>query len=183
METEENSKLTNDSMLFYIPVSRLVIMSILSVGLYPTYWMYKNWKIIKSQEKSEILPFWRGAFGIFFIHNLFEVMLYNYESKSTHKAKFSSSDLATGYILLFVVAIIGYFVSSYLKISEILYVGSTLLQLKFLFFLPVQNYVNKVNESIEPRPKYNKWSIGHIVCLIYGGYLYYSLINRLIANL
>lgn len=54
-----------------ISVTRLVCMNILTSGLYDCYWFYKNWQIIKLEEKSNISPFWRSVFSIFFVYSLF----------------------------------------------------------------------------------------------------------------
>jgi len=167
MEPEENSKLTKDTMFFYIPVGRLVIMSILTSNFYVAYWMYKNWKVIKSQENSDISPFWRGVFGIFFIYNLFEIIPDNYKAKSSYKANFSS-DLA---ILFIIYALVGTLVSKasgWLDIPVLTYWGVLISTFNFMFLIPAQKYINTVNETIEPKPMYNEWSIGHFVCLILG---------------
>lgn len=178
---KESSALTKDTMFFYIPVSRLVIMSILTNNLYVAYWMYKNWKVIKNYEKSDILPFWRGVFGVFFIYNLFEIIPYNYESKSSHKANFSTN-LAIVWIVL---ALLGTLVSKsseWLDIPSLQYLGMLITFFNFMFFIPVQKYINTVNEMIEPRPMYNKWSIGHFVCLLLGlatwAFIIYGILEK-----
>jgi len=38
----------------------------------------------------------------------------------------------------------------------------------FLFLLPVQSYVNRVNARMNPRMPYTPWTTGHIVCLVLG---------------
>lgn len=85
--------------LYYgISIRRLVWFFILTLGLYRYYWFYKNWKAIKEAEKSDISPFWRSFFGIFFCHALFKCI-----SKSTqrysNKRLFSPTSLATWYII------------------------------------------------------------------------------------
>ncbi|MBI5777965.1 MAG: hypothetical protein HZA49_00725 [Planctomycetes bacterium] len=55
-----------EPLFLYIPISRLILLSILSFSLYEFYWIYKNWRYIKEREGLEIKPFWRGFFGIFF---------------------------------------------------------------------------------------------------------------------
>ena len=168
MDTEQNSTLSKDTMFFYIPVSRLVVMSILTTGLYIPYWMYKNWKAIKKNyEKSDISPFWRGVFGVIFIYDLFVIIPSIYEAKSSHKANFSTN-LAIGWIILVLFGTLVDKLSGWLEIPSLAYWGMLISFFNFMFFIPVQKYINTVNETIEPRPVYNKWSTGHFVCLLLG---------------
>ena len=45
-----------------VPIGRLVLMSVLSFGLYQVYWMYKNWKAVRTADRSMISPLLRGLF-------------------------------------------------------------------------------------------------------------------------
>jgi hypothetical protein len=40
--------------------------------------------------------------------------------------------------------------------------------ISFLFLIPVQKYVNAVNERRIPGLPFYRWSSGHIVCLVFG---------------
>ena len=182
MELKENSALTSDSMFFYIPVDRLVVMSILTGNIYLVYWMYKNWKVIKSQENSEILPFWRGVFGVFFIHDLFEIIPRNYVSKSLIRAEFSWN-LATGWVVLAILGVLVSKSSQWLEIPSLSYWAILITFFNFMFFVPVQKYINSVNETIEPQPEYNNWSNGHFVCLIIGLLNWYIVISGIMEKL
>lgn len=55
----------------YFPVSKtkLVLMSLGTLGLYEMYWFYKNWCFVR-REQPDIRPFWRAFFGIFYCHSL-----------------------------------------------------------------------------------------------------------------
>lgn len=57
----------------FFPVSRLklVVMSVVTFGLYQMFWFYKNWRIVKLQTSTRIMPFWRAFFGYFFCYSLF----------------------------------------------------------------------------------------------------------------
>jgi hypothetical protein len=46
------------------PLRNLVVLSIVSFGLYPTYWLYRNLKIVKAHKHLSIRPGWR-TFGAF----------------------------------------------------------------------------------------------------------------------
>lgn len=77
METTNESMIENtgseSSTSTYFTVSRtkLLIMSLCTMGLYDLYWFYKNWSHIKSQQKSKIRPFWRAFFAPFWAYSAF----------------------------------------------------------------------------------------------------------------
>lgn len=49
---------------FYYPVSaaRFAFLSSITIGLYPVYWLYRNWRYIRRRDDSPIMPFWRAVF-------------------------------------------------------------------------------------------------------------------------
>jgi len=146
----------------HIPASRLIVMSILSCGLYEIYWIYKNWRYLKERDGMNIKPFWRGWFGIFYCHSLLKTMHEDRELAQVEQAQFSSGGLATGWILLvFVANAVGRAPGAIASIISFLIPS-------FLCFVPVQNYVNRVNASRNPNAAHTKWSAGHTVCLIFG---------------
>lgn len=150
------------STFFYIPISRLIIMSILSCGLYEVYWIYKNWKYLKERDGMRIRPFWRGFFGIFFCHRLLTAIYQDNQLRHVKLPNFSPNILATVWVLLIIVASI---------ISKLPYSIATIIALvmpSFLCFVPVQRYINSVNAKRNQNIPYSKWSTGHIVCLIIG---------------
>src|SRR4051812_24345977 len=42
---------------------KFIIYSICSLGLYNTYWFYKNWRYVRDRDGSNIRPFWRAIFS------------------------------------------------------------------------------------------------------------------------
>ena len=49
-------------------------MSIVTVGIYPVFWSYKNWNWIKKVDSEDISPGWRAFFLIFTNFGLFKRM-------------------------------------------------------------------------------------------------------------
>ena len=43
-----------EPLFLFIPVWRLILMSILTSGIYEAYWIYKNWKFVKMRDGLEI---------------------------------------------------------------------------------------------------------------------------------
>jgi len=62
---------------FAVPTWRLILFSILSLGLYEIYWFYKNWEVFKEKANPAISPFWRSVMPQFFCHGLFAQILYS----------------------------------------------------------------------------------------------------------
>ncbi len=148
----------------YIPLSRLIFMSIISFGFYEAYWIYKNWRYLKERDNLQIQPFWRGIFGIFYCHSILKSIYNDRIANNYEKAKFSAGGLALGWIIL---RLLGN------ALGRAADIGANLLGLiisfpTFLFFVPVQNYINRVNSIKQPKPEYNSWSSGHILCLVIG---------------
>ena len=61
-DVENNSQVEG---FLYIPVSRLIFLSMLTFGLYCYYWQYRNWGYVKEREGLSISPFWRAWFWLF----------------------------------------------------------------------------------------------------------------------
>jgi hypothetical protein len=146
----------------HIPVSRLIVMSILSCGLYEIYWIYKNWRYLKERDGMNIRPFWRGWFGVFYCHSLLKTIHQDRELTQVEQPNFSPGGLATGWVVLVIVAnMVGRAPAAIASIISFVIPS-------FLCFVPVQNYINSVNAMKYPNGQHSKWSAGHTVCLIFG---------------
>jgi hypothetical protein len=157
-----NAKETNSPLFLYIPVSRLIILSIVSMSLYEAYWVYKNWRYIKERDGLDIRPFWRGWFGVFFCHSLLRRIHEDGQARACVQPSFSPSGLATGWVVLLIVSNLMSRAPGVLASMIAAFIPS------FLCLVPVQNYINAVTEKRNPGLKYYRWSSGHIVCLVFG---------------
>jgi hypothetical protein len=85
----------------FFPVStlKLVVMSTVTFGIYEIYWFYINWKFIKQRTDSDIMPFWRALFGVFFCYSFFRAVK---DEAVARGISFPSSPglLAAGWIIL-----------------------------------------------------------------------------------
>jgi hypothetical protein len=152
----------NSPIFFYIPISRLILMSILSFGLYEAYWIYKNWRYLNDRDNLNIQPFWRGVFGIFYCHGILKSIRNDSSTNKYEKGKFSAGGLTTGWIIL---RYLGY---AFGKVSIIAGAIGLFIFPSYLFFIPAQNFINRINSSRQPKPSYNSWSAGHILCIVIG---------------
>jgi hypothetical protein len=81
-----------------INVNKFIALSLITFGLYDIWWIYKSWRFIRDQEKSEILPAFRTIFSLFFLISLFKRIL-KLAKSSDYKFNYPSVILFIGYIL------------------------------------------------------------------------------------
>jgi len=153
----------------YIPMSRYIIMSLITFGLYQIYWIFKNWEYLKNRDGMDIHPFWRGVFGIFYCHELLRAMHDDVILNKNKPAQFNHSALATGWVIIVIISYLINRISGTLKSDNLVLLSFVviivLLVIELAFFIPVQRYVNEVNEMINPDVDYYPWSVGHFVLI------------------
>lgn len=158
----------SEAIFLHIPVSRLVFMSIISFGLYNAYWIYRNWRYLKERQGLNIQPFWRGIFGIFYFHGILKAIRDDPYLNKIEPAEFSAGLLATGWIFQ---SLVGYALgrSTDIGVNQI---GTIISLSNFLYFIPVQNYINRANTEFKPQSLYYPWSTGHIICIVFGFFIW-----------
>ena len=139
-------------------------MSLVTLGLYEVYWIYRNWRFLKERDNLQIQPFWRAVFGIFFIKSLLTAIKNDTAANTIFPATFSPGALATGWIILVLLGAL----SQRSPDPVVNIFGLIISAPSFAFLLPAQKYINRVNESLPIRPSYYRWSAGHIVLLVIG---------------
>jgi hypothetical protein len=142
----------------YFPVSpvKLMVMSICTLSLYVFYWIYKNWRLIKLRERSNISPAGRTIFSVYYCYPLFS-RIRNTASGNNINVALPAGPLAAGWIItaLLVVLPDPYWLITYLAT---------------IFLLPVQFAANQVNEIVTPDHKRNEdFSAANIATIIIGG--------------
>jgi hypothetical protein len=170
-EVKRRQEYGTKPLYLYIPVGRLIILSLLSGGIYEAYWIYKNWRYIAERDGLEIQPFWRGVFGIFFCHSLLKRMHEDKDARAMVEPAFSPNALASGFVVLL---ILGNLLSRIPGPLAYSIVGAVMPS--YLCLVPVQNYVNTVSHKRLPNSRYYGWSAGHIVCLVIGLILWIILL-------
>ena len=53
------------------PQQNLVVLSVVSFGLYPTYWLYRNLRLLRAHRNLSIKPAWRTFFAVGRQHGVF----------------------------------------------------------------------------------------------------------------
>jgi len=150
-------------------------MVLLSFGIYGTYWLYKNWRFLKERDLLNIRPFWRAVFGVLFIYSLLNTIKEYPETQRICPATFSAGGLSAALISL---SVIGNALGRSNE-TAVSVLGIVITLTAFVFILPVQKYINAVNEIISPRPHFHPWSTGNIVCASFGVIIWLLLIAGL----
>ena len=146
----------------HVSVGRLLFLSLISSGLYEMYWIYKNWRYVKERDGQQIRPFWRAVFGIFFVYGIMKKIHEDKVMNRVEPASFPMGLLAGGWIGSMIVI-------NGLSNSENILIGILCMIFpSFLFFVPVQNYINRVTAKLNDAMPYTPWTAGHIVCLLFG---------------
>lgn len=166
-------------LFLYIPVSRLILWSIASSGLYGIYWMYENWRYIKERDKLQISPFWRALFGVFYCYSLLLHICSNEKARSVEVPSFSPWVLANAWIVLFCGSLIVLRLSGFSSGHPSFLALVAGLIPSFLCFVPVQNYVNRVTQRKFPNQIYHRWTAGHWVCLLVGSITWIKVMMNL----
>lgn len=146
----------------YYPIAifKFILLSVMTRGIYLSYWMYRNWKYLKNQDRSSIMPIARSFFfPIFWFYPL-----YNRLADDSNERFQGNRVFAKPLAILFAVGYFLLFVGASFSIYEELMIFS----IPFLF-IPLVNYINHINESDSDAYDYNsKWHARHIVaCLLF----------------
>lgn len=69
-ELKHIRELVGEPPLFAVGVAKLLLMFLVTFGLYELYWIYKQWERLQEELNEDLRPFWRTVFAIFFFHGL-----------------------------------------------------------------------------------------------------------------
>jgi len=143
---------------FYFPVSRrkLIVLSIFTLGIYQTYWFYKNWMLFKHRTRRDINPLARALLAFFYCDDLFEEVAHSARVRMM-PVTFRPGLLWLAYIVLLFTA----------KLPNPFWLIATL---SFLPLLPVERLMRDINLREAPHVKPNDRISGeNIAVIILGG--------------
>lgn len=121
---------------YYLSTWRFLFLSVISLGLYPIWWIYKEWKFFKQKDGLDIWPAARALFSIFFILSLIK-SINNYALE-----KNISKNVSSTYGIIFILlSLTGRFPEPY-------YLISILMCLPLIPVLELSNYVKIRDEQI-----------------------------------
>ncbi len=141
----------NENELYFetIPISKIVLLCILTCGIYEIVWFYKIWKRLNEKFGYKNTPILRAIFAVITSFWLFPV-LSRYIKKFNIKS-FNAVLFAILYLALSV------FLSWLLSLST------------FIIIAIIQNKINKVNEQNFSEAPVNKWCKANTFWSIIGG--------------
>jgi len=82
---------------FSVSTTKLLVMSLCTLGIYELYWFYKNWKLVAARSTQKISPFWRALFSPIFCFPLFQEIHTQVEEHAIER-QFSAGALAAIYL-------------------------------------------------------------------------------------
>jgi len=151
------------------PLQHLVVLSVVSFGIYPTYWLYRNLKALKQHKSLAISPGWRtfGAFipliGLLFFKDQMQLFAETAAADGVPPT-FSPWARTLGFA----------FVSAMAELPNPLPVVATF---AVLFLLPVQRVLNEVWAIEQPGlPMRQRFSAREIALLAVCGVLWVLII-------
>ncbi|NKF51453.1 DUF3857 domain-containing protein [Shewanella sp. WXL01] len=80
-----DEEVEHESVFYPVSISKFVLLTILTLGIYPYYWHYKNWQYIKKQDSPTIMPFFRAFFGTLWFYPLFAQINKRTQESKSHK--------------------------------------------------------------------------------------------------
>lgn len=155
---------------FYpVSLTKLIALSVITVGIYPMYWFYRNWQYVKRKEANSLMPIARGLFNYLWYYPLYKRLVADSDErykKNQLPGTFVAILMAAAYFVLTMVANIG-------SATLFAFIASLLL------LLPLANYINHIQQPDEEAYRYNsRWLLRHTVMsilfipllvLLYGG--------------
>lgn len=143
---------------YLISASKLIIMSVVTFGLYDIYWFYRHFKSFKSENNWDIQPFARAFFYPLFSYTLFR------EINKTVKSMDASLGVSTVVTPIFL-----FFMNALWRLPDPYWL---VMFLSVLFLVPAQNTLNEYwKAKYGDRVIYSKFGGWEIILTLVGGFL------------
>jgi hypothetical protein len=162
-DIEENRLPDNSNPLFAVGTTKVLVMSLVTLGFYQIYWFYRHWSLVRGRDRSDIMPVMRAIFAIFFVYQLFKRMR---EDGATYgvSESLAAGPLATAFILL-------QFTSRAPDPWWLIYLASCVV------VTLAQQYANKVNLAAAPEHERNERFSGlNWAGIVLGGLLLFLVV-------
>jgi len=142
---------------FYeISNTKLIMLSVFTLGFFEIYWFYRQWKFIEKVKNLKLTPWARGLFAPLFAYSLFKY-IFELSKDAGEKQTPSAGWLAAGY---FILASMGRFPGWAWLIS----IAS------FWPLIPVQNHINQLfNKKYSNGATSTTFNWKEVVVMIIGG--------------
>lgn len=136
---------------FHVSINKLIIMSVVTMGLYTLYWFYKQWKEIKIYYQLDIWPIPRAIFALFFTHSLFRY-IDGYLDENQREYKWQGSSSATLYVWIIILSFFtNYFSENFeMPLFWIITLMAISLLLNLLAIIPIVRAQKVINFILLP---------------------------------
>jgi hypothetical protein len=149
---------SNTPRYFATPPAKFIAMSVCTFGLYEIYWSYKNWRIIKERDDSQIMPFWRGIF----------YPLWHYSLLTELSKDLESSALSSGAYRGFLTAIV-VMLNALIRLPDPYWLIS---MLTFLAFLPALKAMRRSDSTGVIQEQKSSFHLSNLIAYVFGGTLF-----------
>ncbi len=157
--------------LFVVSTNKLLLMYILTAGLYGVVWYYQHYRAIKQSTGESLWPVARAIFVVFFTHNLFK-RIHNEATAQQVNVGWNHSMLAT--------VLVGIYLISYVagEISPWLYLASLALYIVMAAILvKVQKTANAIQND-EHGSHNSRITLLNVFWIIVGLFLWLGLVTQ-----
>ncbi|MGZ9709662.1 hypothetical protein ACXX82_02435 [Glaciimonas sp. GNP009] len=158
-----NGKAEMQTPFFAVSITKLLVLSFCTFGLYQIVWLYRNWQLVKAREKINIVPFARALFAFLFCYQMFK-KIRDFKTPNTSQGKLHAGSLTIAWIV----------VASISRLGHICLLISLMAP---IFFVPVQIRVNQINHAVTPdHDKNDRFSVLNWLTIVIGGVLFMAVI-------
>lgn len=156
MEQPSSSSVTPSAHVFYaVPVWKFIVLTIVSCGLYPLYWFWYNWKLIRDQERKDFWPILRALFSFLYFSDLARTVLSAAKIKQ-YPEHYNPTLLAW----VFFIGVLGSLTDSW--------IGAVLGIIGFLTIIPILRAMGYVNSHTEGSSVQTKMTSAEIIVTLIG---------------
>jgi len=155
---EPDEQRSSEAAYFPVSCSKLVVLSICTLGLYQMYWAWNCWEYIKARDRKRFNPAWRA---VLVTQVVFNFLLFWDVFRTTGHAKLFSF----AWSLFLGLAYVGFWILSSVEEARWAVIGL----LSCLAFVPIQLQINRFNArehpGHEPNASYSKWNMAAVLVL------------------
>jgi hypothetical protein len=126
---------------FAVAPWKMVLMCLVTLGMYQLYWFYQNWACVRRAERSTILPVPRAIFGVFYCYSLFSRIC-----KDGVTQGLSAPPAAGALATVWIVSSIAWRLPGALALLGVV---------SWFALIPIQAYANRINAEVAPHSDRN----------------------------
>ncbi|WP_430460660.1 DUF3857 domain-containing transglutaminase family protein [Thalassolituus sp. LLYu03] len=130
-----------------LPLWQFLVLYFITFGLYPLFWLYRNWQYVRRQDQSRIQPGLRAVFGILFFYPLYRRIGRDYNALG-HQSFLTHGLVAGVLALLFAVASVT---------DKIVNTVALPLLVPLIALLPALLLINHQNAAEPSRLRWRHW--------------------------